>query len=243
MRPKELVMKIVTLVCSLAVVACATSGNTDMDKRLAALTPEQREELNRKLAELESSKKDTLQQQLAPLEAGYQDLDDKLSVARSEDVDSTQSAPAAASQTKRVYTRTRVVPASEAMDSDSPPIDPLAPGLRSKWGFLHSPPSWCKKGSLTFGVTNSTELFMELFVQGGEVSVSGNGGGVPYVPPGETVFVCLKVPGSYDVSGFVYELPVGSPPIRMGKFKHQKQIWPTIMAEYSSIEIVKSNIN
>lgn len=76
-------------------------------------------------------------------------------------------------------------------------------GVPQSVAALYSPVPGCPR-ALLVNIKNRTDYYLQLFLDGQELMVAGSAGGLPHVPPGENVFVCLSRVGSHGLSGVAY---------------------------------------
>lgn len=68
---------------------------------------------------------------------------------------------------------------------------------------MYSPVFGCSR-ALSVRIRNRTDYYLQLFLDGQELMVAGSVGGLPHVPPGEDVFICLSRIGRHGLSGVAY---------------------------------------
>ena len=72
------------------------------------------------------------------------------------------------------------------------------------WASLNREPLACKETPLHYKIRNYTNLHIQLQIDGEPVKVFGGQGTLPFLPPKETVHLCLDAPGRHRVSGIAY---------------------------------------
>ncbi len=91
-----------------------------------------------------------------------------------------------------------------------PPARPQPMGPPQNWGWLNTPPYGCETGPLALAISNSTEYFMALQIDGQDFMVRGGMGVLPHLPPGATMYVCLSDTAVHTITGTAYVARYGA---------------------------------
>ncbi len=122
--------------------------------------------------------------------------------------------PPAPPKASRVAPAPVVVPAPAVPVPVVRPEDMVPPAARpnygppQNWGWMYVTPRGCHRPFL-FPIENKTNYFLKLRLDGQEIRIRGANTAMPFLPPGQTVYVCLSSIGEHTLMGDAYATRFG----------------------------------